>query len=188
MVEVLEPSAGSVVGWAVIVVAAPDAPAGEIANGVLVTPVKPFAPAESRYPLPARSINRLGNVATPPTALTVVIPDSVPPEGLTAMAIVTVPVKDVWSAPVLSTARTVTAGNIGRPACVLVGCWPNSSRKVVGGTNVNVTSAVSEIVVAPSRPLIVAVAGADGAVSSAVYVPSPISETGPRLPAVVARV
>lgn len=124
-------------------------------------------------------------MATPETAVTVVVPDRTPPAGLVSMAIVTAPLNVETVAPPVSTARTVTAGVIAVPACVSVGCCPNTSRTVVGGTNVNVTVAVSEIAAPPTVPRTVAVAGDDGAVNSALYVPLPASVTGPRVPAVV---
>ena len=84
-------------------------------------------------------------MATPPTAATVVVPDSVPPPGFVPIASVTFPVNDGIVVPVLSTTRTVTAGDIGAPACSLVGCWANTSRLAVGETPVNVTVALSAI-------------------------------------------
>ena len=66
--------------------------------------------------MPVRLIDRFPNVATPPTAATVVVPESVPPPGFVPIAIVMLPVKDVTVVPPLSTARTVTAGEIEAPA------------------------------------------------------------------------
>jgi hypothetical protein len=47
-----------------------------ISKGALVVPAKPVAAAESMYPVPALSMLRLENVATPATALTAVVPES----------------------------------------------------------------------------------------------------------------
>src|SRR3982751_4331218 len=61
-------------------------------------------------------------VATPPTAATVAVPDKVPAEGLVPMATVTLAVEDVR---LLAASRswTVGAGVIDAPETVLVGCW-----------------------------------------------------------------
>ena len=48
---------------------------------------------------------------------TVVVPERDPPPGFAAIEIVTLPVKDVTVPPPLSTARTVTGGEIAVPAC-----------------------------------------------------------------------
>ena len=69
-----------------------------------------------------RSIERPGNVATPFTAATVLVPESVPPPGFVPIASVTFPVNVVTVAPPLSAARTVTAGVIVPPAWTFVGC------------------------------------------------------------------
>ena len=68
------------------------------------------------------SIDRFENVATPLTAATVVVPESVPPPGLVPMAIVTFAV-DVVRPPDASSIRTVTAGETDAPAVAVVGCW-----------------------------------------------------------------
>src|SRR5690606_11205429 len=67
-----------------IVTLAAMAEAGPVAtlNEELVAEVSPAADAPRRYPLPERLISRLANVATPPTALAVAVPESVPPPGL----------------------------------------------------------------------------------------------------------
>ncbi len=62
------------------------------------------------------------NVATPPTAATVVVPESVPPPGFAPSATVTLPVKPVAVFPCPSSAVTCTAGVIAAPATVLLGC------------------------------------------------------------------
>src|SRR5207248_4753048 len=57
-------------------------------NAALVALVKPVLEAPSVYPVPVRLMDRLPNVATPPEALAVRVPPSVPPPGLVPMAIV----------------------------------------------------------------------------------------------------
>src|SRR5207249_4457777 len=64
-------------------------------KGVLVAARSPVAVAERAYPVPLLSTRSVLKVATPPTAATVVVPDSVPPAGFTPKAIVTLPVKPV---------------------------------------------------------------------------------------------
>ena len=60
--------------------------------------------------------------ATPLTAATVWIPDSVPLAGLVPIAIVTVPVKLVAMLPNASRAATRTAGAMIPPAGLVLGC------------------------------------------------------------------
>jgi hypothetical protein len=67
---------------------------------------------------PAFVIERSENVATPATAALVNVPDSVCADGATVTFAV-LPVR----LPNWSRSRTVTAGVIGWPATVLVGCW-----------------------------------------------------------------
>src|SRR5438552_537262 len=55
-----------------------------ILNCGLFTPVNPLDVARRRYPLPALLIDRSENVATPPTAATVFVPETVPATGLPA--------------------------------------------------------------------------------------------------------
>ncbi len=66
-------------------------------------------------------------VATPAVATTVVVPESVPPAGLNPSATVTVPLKLGTVFPSASRALTCTAGVIGAPASVGVGCPVNAS-------------------------------------------------------------
>src|SRR5260370_11876443 len=66
-------------------------------------------------------------VATPAVATTVVVPESVPPAGLNPSATVTVPLKLGTVFPSASRALTCTAGVIGAPASVGVGCPVNPS-------------------------------------------------------------
>src|SRR6266480_842894 len=71
------------------------------------------------------------NVATPFTAATLLVPDSVPPPGFAPSATVIVPVKPVTTLPDASRAATRTAA-IVCPAWVDVGCVVNA-RFVAGG-------------------------------------------------------
>ena len=70
---------------------------------------------------------KLGKAATPATAVTVVAPERVPPAGFVAIATLTLPVKPVAVLPSASCAATCTAGTIGMPAGVLLGCTRNAS-------------------------------------------------------------
>src|SRR3989442_8207157 len=83
------------------------------------------------YRSPALSILRFANVATPFTAFTGALPESVPPAGLLSMAIEMAPVKLVTVFPDASRAVTVTAGVIATPTWVVLGCTPNA--RCVGG-------------------------------------------------------
>src|SRR5256885_16475487 len=96
------------------------AAAGVIVNAALGAVSDP-AVACSVYPAPALSIERSANVATPATAATVFVPDSVPPCVFVPSVITTSPVKPVTVLPWGSSAVTCTAGAIGAPAVVLPG-------------------------------------------------------------------
>src|SRR3954468_8048841 len=65
------------------------AAAGLMLNAELDAPVSAPEAAVSVYPVPALSMDRFENVATPATAAMVVVPESVPPPGLAPMATVT---------------------------------------------------------------------------------------------------
>src|SRR5438045_2759733 len=66
-------------------------------------------------------MDRLEKVATPATAATVVVPDSVPPPGLVPIATVTLAVELVTVLPNVSCTVTCTAGAMETPAVALVG-------------------------------------------------------------------
>src|SRR5205814_9690490 len=89
------------------------------------------------------------NVATPFTAVTLVVPDSVPPPGFAPSATVINPVKPVTTFPASSSADTRTAG-IVCPACVVCGCVVNATWVAGGGdvVGVVVVAAVREDVAA----------------------------------------
>src|SRR5947208_3610096 len=72
------------------------------------------------------SIARFENVATPPTAATVSVPESVPPAGLAPMATVTLPVNVDAVLPAPSFAVTVTVNGDAAPA--VVGGWILNTR------------------------------------------------------------
>src|SRR5205809_6689785 len=74
---------------------------------------------------------KLENVATPLTAATLIVPDSVALPGLTPSATVTVPVKSVATLPWASRAVTCTAGVSAAPAAPFGGCTVNA-RRVAG--------------------------------------------------------
>src|SRR5712691_6986284 len=134
------PCASSAVTWTAGVIGAPAvalagctettrcvaAPAAML-NGALGTVGSPPAAAVSVYPVPILSMLRVENAATPPTAVTVGVPDSDPPPGLVPIAAVTLPVNPVAVLPSASRAVTCTAGVIVAPAVVLVGCTVNTS-------------------------------------------------------------
>ena len=131
-------------------------------NSGLLTAVSPLEVARRRYPLPALLMDRSENVATPATAATVLVPESVPPPGFALAGIlsVTFPVNCVTVLPNASCAVTCTGGVITAPAGVLLGGAVNAS-----------------CVAAPAVPLAVKVTGLpvtpDGeAVAVRVFVPT----------------
>src|SRR2546430_1641619 len=71
-------------------------------------------------------MDRLLKVATPPTAATVTEPLRLPPPGLVPMGMVTGEGSEVGRCRCGSSRRTVTAGLIGKPASVLLGCTPKT--------------------------------------------------------------
>src|SRR5437016_2391976 len=72
-------------------------------------------------------MDRLENVATPPTAATAVVPDSVPPPGLVPIATVMLAVELVTVLLNWSCTATCTAGAIATPAVALPGCTAKAS-------------------------------------------------------------
>src|SRR5256884_9708833 len=73
------------------------------------------------------SIDSPANVATPPDAAWVAVPDNAPPDGLVPMASVTLPVNPVAVLLLASRAVTSTAGVMPPPAAVVLGCTENTS-------------------------------------------------------------
>ena len=95
-------------------------------------------------------IDRVLKVATPLTALTVVVPLRVPLPGLVPMAIAIAAVLLVTTLPFASSTNKVTAGLIEAPATVFVGCWPNTSCVAA------LAVILKALLVAEVRPLLVA--------------------------------
>src|SRR5437870_2337016 len=88
---------------------------------------------------------KVENVATPFTAGTVAVPDSVPLPGLLPIATVTLPVKPVAVVPSPSCAVTRTPGAIAARAI--------ARRRAVHGPRAGVPGAtVNRVLVAPVRP------------------------------------
>src|SRR3954471_7297719 len=81
-------------------------------------------------------MDRLENVATPFTADTVAVPESVPPPGLLPMATVTLAVELVTVLLNASCTATCTAGAIDAPALALAGCTTNATLSAAAGTTV----------------------------------------------------
>src|SRR6266704_74459 len=158
------PCASCAVTWTAGVIAAPAvvlvgcpvkmscaAAPGVMLNGILVAPVTPVVLAVTVYPVPLLLMLRVEKVATPFTAATVAVPDSVPPLGFTPIATVTLPVNPVAMFPCASCAVTWTAGVIAAPALVLVGCPVKMSCAAAPGVMLN------GILVAPVTPVVLAV-------------------------------
>src|SRR6266566_4016808 len=106
---------------------------GVMLNAALVAPLIPVAAAVTVYPVPVLLMLSPANVATPATAATEAVPESVPPLGFAPVATVTVPVNAVAVFPWASRAVTCTAGVIAVPATVLVGWTVNTSWAAVPG-------------------------------------------------------
>src|SRR5205809_605614 len=71
---------------------------------------------------------RLAKLATPLTAVTVVVPDRVPPLGFVPRATATDPANPVATLPPASSAVTCTGGVIAAPAAVALGCTLKTNR------------------------------------------------------------
>src|SRR5881394_190612 len=97
-------------------------------------------------------MERLENVATPATADTVAVPDSVPPPGLVPMATVMVAAELVTVLLNASCTVTCTDGEMATPATAFAGWTVNASLVAAAGLMLNAEE------VAP-------VSGADAAVS-----------------------
>src|SRR5947209_5896111 len=104
-------------------------------NAVLVALPAPVA--VSVYPVPTLSIDSPANVATPPDAAWVAVPDKAPPDGLVPMASVTLPVNPVAVLLLASRAVTCTAGVIVAPADVVLGSTENTSCVAVPAVMLN---------------------------------------------------
>src|SRR5512140_1124920 len=82
-------------------------------------------------------MDRSENVATPPSADTVVVPDSVPPPGLVPMATVMLAVELVTVLPKGSCTVTRTAGERFTPAVALLGGTVKASADAAPGLMLN---------------------------------------------------
>src|SRR5690348_3692057 len=98
---------------------------------------------------------KVENVATPPLVTADVVPDSVPPEGLAPIAILTVPLKSETVAPAESTAATVMVPN-DAPACADCGWAVNTRAVAMGGGGGSALMSKLELV-PPVRPAALAV-------------------------------
>src|SRR5438034_199002 len=78
-----------------------------------------------------------GNVATPATAATFVVPERVPLPGFAPTRPASFLVKPVAVFPCPSSAVTCTAGVMDAPAAVLLGCVVNASCVAAPGATVN---------------------------------------------------
>src|SRR4051812_50014299 len=96
-------------------------------------------------------MERVEKVATPATAATVAVPDSVPAPGLLPMDTVTLAVELVTVLPNASCTATCTAGAMATPAVAFVGWTMKASLEAAAGLMLNADE------VAPVSPPEVAV-------------------------------
>src|SRR6185369_10510388 len=82
-------------------------------------------------------MDRVENVATPFTADTVVVPESVPPPGLVPIATVMLAVELITVLLKASCTVTCTAGEIDAPAVVLVGWVVTASLDAAAALTLN---------------------------------------------------
>src|SRR3954465_10626116 len=82
-------------------------------------------------------MDRLENVATPPAAATVSVPDSVPPPGLVPMATVMLALELVTVLLKASCTVTCTAGAIATPAVAVAGWTVKASFEADAGLTLN---------------------------------------------------
>src|SRR5947207_2267081 len=106
-------------------------------NAVLAAGVTPVAAAASVYPVPTLLMLRFAKVATPPTAVTPVVPARVPPPAFVPIATVTLLPNPVATLPCASSAVTWTAGAIVAPAVALLGSTLNTSCAAAPGVTLN---------------------------------------------------
>src|SRR5438552_1315050 len=83
------------------------------------------------------------NEATPFDAVTVLVPESVPPLGFVPIATVTLPLNDVTVLPRPSSAVTVTAGVMVGLAVVIVGWTENPTCAAAPGAMLNAALAAA---------------------------------------------
>src|SRR5205814_305718 len=82
-------------------------------------------------------MDRLEKVATPLTAATVVVPDSVPPPGLVPIATAMLAEELVTVLPNASCTATCTAGLIATPAVAFDGCTVKARFEAAAGLMLN---------------------------------------------------
>src|SRR6185295_20060590 len=82
-------------------------------------------------------MDRLENVATPPTAAMVVVPESAPPPGLVPIATVTLAVELVTVLLNASCTVTCTDGAMAAPATAFAGWTVNASLAAAAGVMLN---------------------------------------------------
>src|SRR5438552_3782434 len=97
------------------------APAVTLNAALVAPPPTPEAPAVSVYPVPVLLMLNPENVAMPPAAATLDVPERAPPPGFAPIATATEPLNAVAVLPCASCAVTWTAGVIVAPATVVVG-------------------------------------------------------------------
>ena len=117
----------------IVVIASAAAAPGSTVKALLVAPVRPPELAASVYPAPLLFDERVPKVATPATALTVVVPPSVLPPGLVPMAIVIEAVEVVTRLPSASRTSTCKAGAIATPATSVPGWTMKASALAAAG-------------------------------------------------------
>src|SRR6266571_2275165 len=125
-------------------------------NAALVPPPIPAAPAVRVYPVPVLLMLNPENVAMPPAAATLDVPERAPPPGFAPIATVTEPLNAVAVLPCASCAVTWTAGVIVAPATVVVGWTVKTSWLAAPGVTLKtvllavVTDAVKLVTVLPN--------------------------------------
>src|ERR1041384_5224855 len=120
-------------------------------NALLLAPVRPVAVAVRPYSVASPVPRRSQNTATPLTAATVVVPDSVPQAGLPVRASVIPFVAVVTVLPDSSCTATTTAGAIAAPAVTLLGWTVKASMLAVP------VDTLKALLVAPASPVAAAV-------------------------------
>ena len=111
---------------------------GTTAKAADVSGVNPACVATRVYRAPALSRLNASNVATPPTAATLVVPPSVAPPLFSPSARLTESVAVDTRLPCASSTRTVGAGLMAAPAVMLAGgSTPKASRTGVVALTVN---------------------------------------------------
>src|SRR5436853_286185 len=86
-------------------------------------------------------MDRVEEAATPATAATVVVPDSVTPPGLVPIATVPFDVEPVTVLPNVSCIVTCSAGEIATPAVAVVGWTVNASFEAAAAVMLNADDA-----------------------------------------------